>query len=186
MPSSETIWWFPTVVFVHATVSPAATVTCAGVNAPGTIFTVVVAAELDAGNASTSPAATRIKKRLTLTPPCLFLPFGCDLLVAVSDPDRVAPRVEIARARLVGGHVHAIRERALPMGSREDPARELAELQLLHRHPLPERRAALHVNRTTRERPRAGDLREQPSGARPGQRQLRAHLDGDRLALRRL
>ena len=79
-PSSETIWWSLLVVFVHATASPAGIVTLAGLKAPGTIFTDVVAAELDAGSASTSAAAVRVNKRFNLDPSlaCISLSLVAD------------------------------------------------------------------------------------------------------------
>ena len=62
-PSSATTCRFADVLFVHWTTSPESTVIFAGWNALPTIFTEIVAAELDAGNTSTSVAAASMRIR---------------------------------------------------------------------------------------------------------------------------
>src|SRR5215208_4825694 len=107
-------------------------------------------------------------------------------LSAVTDSHGIAPRLEVTRARLVRGHVHAIRKRSLLVRGREDPAGERPEPQLLDGHPLAELRTPLQVDRAAGKRMRPAELREEPRGGRPRQRELRPYLDGDGLARCRL
>src|SRR6266540_4769438 len=177
---AQTTWWFTVSLFVQVTVSPVWTVTAAGTKPSLLMSTVTVFA--GAGAASSRPTAPTTRITLFIR----SIPSPGSGLAAVADSDRVAPRIQVARSRLVRGHVHPIRERSLAMRSFEDPTRKRTELQLQHRHPLAERRASLQEDRPAGKRPRPGELCVEPGGGRPRQSQLRTDLDGHGLARCRL
>src|SRR6266540_5650419 len=177
---AQTTWWFTVSLFVQVTVSPVWTVTAAGTKPSLLMSTVTVFAGADAASSRPTAPTTRITLFIR------SIPSPGSGLAAVADSDRVAPRIQVARSRLVRGHVHPIRERSLAMRSFEDPTRKRTELQLQHRHPLAERRASLQEDRPAGKRPRPGELCVEPGGGRPRQREPRANLDGKSLARRRL